>query len=166
MDDNQELEGRKTAGQVWTGRYQVRAEVSYRDRKGRPGSMHIITFQPDMPVAEVSALLEPLGFTPESVAYKRLVSQARDTFSKEQAEELAVYLDGRRGTQARISPAPLPSPALIGASAIPSLPSFRDGVVYRLHLEPGYRLPFKVESINIKTYIAMAKLFQEMKEQF
>ncbi len=128
--------------------------------------MHVIAFQPDMPEAEVASLLEPLGFMPGSEGYKQLTSQARDTFSHDQAEELAAYLDGRRGTRARIAPAPLPSPGFIGASAIPSLPSFRDGVVYRLHLEPGYRLPFRVESVNIKTYIAMAKLFQEMKEQF
>ena len=52
----------------------------------------------------------------------------------------------------------------MGASAIPTLPSFRDGLVYRLFTERGYDLPFKVEAINIKTYLYMARLVNELRQ--
>lgn len=162
---NEENSG-KILNQPWPGRFQVRAEVSYRDRRGKTASMHIITFQPEMLEEEIAALLAPLGYIPGVAGYNRIASQAKDTFSQEQVEQLLTYLETRRGTKARMQQAPLPTPTLIGASAIPALPSFRDGTVYCIYLEPGYKLPFKVESINVKTYISMARLFQEMKEQF
>ncbi|HNR02579.1 MAG TPA: hypothetical protein PKK59_08595 [Anaerolineaceae bacterium] len=146
----------------WPERYSVRAEVRYQPRRGaRAGVMQVIAFQPEMTDEEVSALLEPLGFTPASPGYRHLAGQARDTFSLPQAEALAAYLEKRPGTTACVLPAKLPLPVLIGASEIPSLPSFRDGSVYRLYTEKGYHLPFKVVTLNMKTYIALARLFSE-----
>ena len=92
---------------------------------------------------ESGTLLFQLRFTPEIEGYKNLVSQTRDTFSKKQAEALVIYLNKRKGTRAYLKPAEKPVPALMGASAIPSLPSFRDRSIYRLDLEPGYDFGFQ-----------------------
>ena len=150
----------------WPDRFQVKAEVFYRDRRGKPATMHVIFFRSGMSAEEAAVLLEPLGFTPGMQAYRRLVSQAQDTFSQQQAQQLSAYLQQRPGTLVRISPAPLPSPDLVGASALPGLPSFRDGSAYRVYTEPGYNLDFKVESINLRTYIAMAHLLREMTDSW
>jgi hypothetical protein len=73
------------------------------------------------------------------------------------------YLNAREGTTAQRSEARLPAPGVIGASAITILPSFRDGFVYRLFTERGYNLPFKAEAINVKTYLNIARLSNEMR---
>jgi hypothetical protein len=154
-----------TSRELWPGRYTVKAEITYRDRKGKVSTMHVIHFQPEMDDEEVKALLVPLGYAPGAKEYRYLASQARDTFSQEQAEALVAYLNRRKGTTASMKPAQIPLPALMGASAVPLLPSFRDRSVYKLHLEAGYDLNFKVEAINIKTFISMAHLFREFREQ-
>ena len=150
---------------IWPGRYAVRAEVRYQPRRGaRAGVMQVIIFQPEMSAEEVQALLEPLGYTPDSPGYRHLAGQARDTFSLPQAEALAAYLAKRPGTTPSMQPARLPLPVLIGASEIPALPSFRDGSVYRLYTERGYDLPFKAVTLNMKTYIALARLYSEFRQ--
>jgi len=158
---NYSPEGRE----IWQGRFQVRAEIQYRDRRGKTSILQVIHFQPDMSEKEAETLLAPLGFTPDYEGFTLLVSQVRDTFSNEQAEKLAAYLNRRRGTRASIKPAYAPSPKLMGASAIRSLPSLRDRSVYKLYLEPGYDLDFRVEAVNLKVYINMAHLFSELKGQ-
>ncbi len=153
-----------TQPQTWPERYNVRAEVRYQQRRAaRAGVMQVIAFQPEMSAEEVHALLEPLGYTCDSPGYQHLAGQARDTFSLPQAEALAAYLSRRPGTTARVLPASLPLPVLLGASEVPSLPSFRDGIVYRLYTERGYDLPFKAVTLNMKTFIAMARLFSEFR---
>ncbi len=148
----------------WPGRYNVRAEVIYHQRRGaRSGVMQVIAFQPEMTDDEVCSLLGPLGYTPESPGFQHLAGQARDTFSLPQAEALVAYLSQRTGTTAHMLPANLPLPVLMGASEIPSLPSFRDGIVYRLYTERGYNLPFKAVTVNMKTYIALARMFSELR---
>ncbi len=149
---------------IWSGRYQVRAEITYRDRRGKPSTLQVIHFQPDMTEDEAVTLLDPLGITRETKDFHNIVSQARDTFSSDQAEALVVYLNKRKGTRAYVKPAYVPIPGLIGASAIPLLPSMRDRSVYKLYLEPGYDLDFRVEAVNIKVYINMAHFFREIKE--
>ncbi|NMD31213.1 MAG: hypothetical protein GYA80_05815 [Chloroflexi bacterium] len=153
--------GRRT----WDGRFTVRAEISYRDRKGKPAIMQVITFQPFMAKTDAMRLLEPFGISNATEGWRYYLSQVRDTFSLEQAEPLVDYLNHRRRTKASLRLAFVPVANLMGASAIPSLPSFRDRSVYKLYLEPGYPLEFKVSAINLKTYIAMAHLFREFKEQ-
>lgn len=148
----------------WPERFNVRAEVRYQQRRGaRTGVMQVIAFQPEMAEDEVRTLLEPLGYTPQSPGYRHLAGQARDTFSLPQAEALAAYLSMRAGTTPCILPASLPLPVLLGASEVPSLPSFRDGIIYRLYTERGYDLPFKAVTLNMKTFIAMARLFNEFR---
>ena len=146
---------------AWPGRFIVRAEINYRDRRGRQSSMQVTTFQRELTREQVDALLLPLGFDPVMSGYHFLVSQARDTYSQEEAEALVAYLNTRKGTSAFMKTANLPTPNVMGASAIPSLPSFKDGAIYRYYTEPGYPLSFRVESINIKTYLYMARLFNE-----
>ena len=150
----------------WPGRFHVKAEITYRDRRGKPACMHVVFFRPELSAEEAAVLLEPLGFKPGARGYMRLVSQVQDTFSEHQAQLLKAYLEKRRGTMVRITQADQPSPELVGASALPRLPSFRDGSSYRVHSEPGYNLDFKVESINLRTYIAMAHLVQEMTDNW
>ncbi len=154
-----------TGRQTWTGRYNVRAVVSYRDRKGRSGLMQVITFQPFLSKLEALNLLESLDIHADMEGMMYYLSQVRDTFTMEQADLLVSYLNQRKGNQGVMRPANLPVPNLMGASAIPNLPSFRDRSIYKLYLEPGYCLEFKVSAINVKTYIAMAHLFREFKEQ-
>lgn len=154
-----------TGRELWTGRYTVKAEVTYRDRKGKISTLHVIHFQPEMGDEEVTALLRPFGYTPEIKQFRYLASQARDTFSLEQAEALVAYLNRHKGTTAYLRTAGIPLPALMGASAIPLLSSFRDRSVYKLHLEAGYDLDFKVEAVNMKTFIGMAHLLGEFREQ-
>lgn len=149
----------------WLGRYTVRAEVNYRGRHGKAGTMQVITYQSAIPDDEVILILEPLGFNRKQEGWTHLVSQARDTFTKEQAEVLVNYLNSRQGTTAYMKLVYKPLPVLMGASAISSLPSFRDGIVYRLYTERGYNLPFKVEAVNMKTYLYMARLFTEFQGQ-
>lgn len=151
--------------ELWPGRYTVKAEITYRDRKGKVSSLHVIHFQPEMDDEEVKTLLEPFGYAPGVEEYRYLASQARDTFSLEQAEALVAYLTQRKSTTAYMKPAGIPLPSLMGASAVPLLPSFRDRNVYKLHLEPGYDLDFKVEAVNMKVFIGMAHLFYEFREQ-
>ncbi len=155
-----------TGDNLWPGRFHVKAEITYRDRRGKPASMHVIFYRPEISAEEAAVLLKPLGFKPGTRGYKRLVSQVQDTFSEQQAQQLQAYLEKRRGTKVRITPAVLPSPEQVGASALPGLPSFRDGSSYRVYTEPGYSLAFKVESINLRTYIAMAHLVQEMTDKW
>jgi hypothetical protein len=151
--------------ETWAGRFLVRAEVDHRDRRGKTTISHMIHFQPDMSTEEVAALLQPLGYPPDTENYRYLASQAKDTFSQAQAEKLVAYLNKRKGTRAYMKPANKPVPEMMGASAIPSLPSIRDRSVYKLHLEPGYHLGFKVEAVNMKIFISMAYLFKEFREQ-
>ena len=148
----------------WPGRYNVRAEVIYHQRRGaRSGVMQVIAFQPEMTDDEVNVLLKPMGYYPGIPGYQHLAGQARDTFSRSQAEALVAYLSTRSETTAYMVPANLPLPVLMGASEIPSLPSFRDGSVYRLYTERGYNLPFKAVTVNMKTYIALARMFSEFR---
>jgi hypothetical protein len=158
-----EKSGRSATSQIWPGRYNVKAQVNYRNRRGKLGVMQVITFQPEMPEDEYAVILEEAGIDPGTQAWTRFISQAKDTFSHEQAAALVAYLNTRQGTSAYLREAKFPAPDTIGASAIPTLPSFRDGQVYRLFTEHGYSLPFKVEAINMKTYLYMARLFDEMK---
>lgn len=149
---------------LWQGRYLVRAEITYRDHKGKAATLQVIHFQPEMSADEVFALLQPLGFVKGTEEYRYLASQAKDTFSAGQAEALVDFLNRRRGTYAYIKPAQKPRPALMGASALPFLPSFRDRSIYKVHLEPGYDLPIKVEAVNMKIFISMAHLIKEFRE--
>lgn len=149
---------------IWPGRFLVRADISYRDRRGKSSTLQVIHFQPDMTEKEAGDLLDLLGISPNTKELRNLVSQTRDTFSNEQAEALVAYLHKRRGTRAYAKPAYVPLPDQMGASAIPNLPSLRDRTVYKLYLEPGYDLDFRVEAVNIKVYINMAHLFREFKE--
>ena len=101
--------------QGWPGRYNVRAEVIYHQRRGaRSGVMQVIAFQPEMTDDEVCSLLGSLGYTPESPGFQHLAGQARDTFSQPQAEALVAYLSQSTGTTAHMLPANLPLPVLIG----------------------------------------------------
>ncbi len=165
MGSDLSIDDHSPGRESWPGRYIVKAEVDYRDRKGKLSTLHVIHFQPDMSIEEVVNLLQPFGFNPDAREFRYLASQARDTFSREQAEALVAYLNLRKGTKAYLQPASIPLPSLMGASAIPSLPSFRDRSVYKLHLEPGYDLGFKVEAVNMKIFISMAHLFNEFREQ-
>lgn len=149
-------------GETWPGRYSVRAVITYRGRHGKPGTLQVITYQPDMPEEEIFAALQSAGYNPGAENWLNLVSQAKDTFSLPQAESLVSFLNGRPGTTAILKPAGKPQPLLSGASMIPLLPSFRDGIVYRYYTERGYNLSFKVEAINIKTYLYMSRLFREI----
>jgi len=146
---------------AWPERYNVRAEVTYRDRRGNHSRMQVIAFQRDMTREQADELLAALGFNPAMKGYHYLVSQAKDTFSLEEADALVNYLNSRKGTLARMQPARLPSENTMGASAIPTLPSFKDGAIYRYHTEPGYPLKFRVESINMRIYLYMARLARE-----
>lgn len=146
----------------WAGRFNVRAEISYRDRRGNSSIIQVIHFQPEMKEEETAELLKPLGFMPEDENYSHLVSQVKDTFSEGQALKLVEFLNKRRGTRAYAKPAKKPLPSLVGASSIPSMPSMRDRNVYKVYLEPGYDLDFKVESVNMKVYITLAHLYKEM----
>ncbi len=148
---------------TWTGRYSVRAVITYRGRRGKAGTMQVITYQPVMPDEEILDVLQSAGYNPGIDNWLNLVSQAKDTFTLSQAESLVAYLDSRPGTSAILKPAGSPQPLLSGASMIPLLPSFRDGIVYRYYTERGYSLPFKVEAINMKTYLYMSRLFREIK---
>lgn len=152
-----------TKFETWPGRFNVRAEIRYSSRRKVSGIMQVTVYQPDMPEEEFVAVLAEVGFTPEDNGWVSLVSQAKDTFSLEQSEALVIYLNSREGTTALWTSARLPTPGIIGASAIPALPSFRDGFVHRLYTERGYTLPFKVEAINTKTYIHMARLYNELR---
>jgi hypothetical protein len=166
MSESDMVERNSSIGrEIWPERYTVRAEINYRDRRGKSATLQVTHFQPDMSEEESGKLLFQLGYTPGVEGYKNLLSQAKDTFSKKQAEALVNYLNKRKGTRAYLKPALKPFPAVIGASAIPSLPSFRDRSIYRLELEPGYDLDFKVDAINMKTYINLAHLFQELRQQ-
>ena len=149
---------------TWTGRYSVRAVVTYRGRHGKSGTMQVITYQPEMPEEELLDVLQSTGYKPGADNWLNLVSQAKDTFSLSQAEALVAYLDSRPGTAAILKPAGKPQPFVSGASMVPLLPSFRDGIVYRYYTERGYSLPFKVEAINTKTYLLLSRLFREIKE--
>jgi len=149
----------------WPRRFNVRAEVRYQPHRGaRAGVMQVVAFQPEMQDEEVRALLIPLGYTSDTPGYRHLAAQARDTFSLPQAEALTAYLNRRPGTAAYLLPANLPLPVLIGASEVLSLPSFRDGSVYRLYTERGYDLPFKVVTLNMKTFIALSRLYNELRQ--
>jgi len=150
--------------ETWPDRYSVRAVITYRARRGKTATMQVITYQPDMPDQEIQEILENAGYTPVEADWLNLVSQARDTFSLPQAESLVTYLTSKPGTTAIMKPAAKPHPLINGASMIPLLPSFRDGIVYRYYTERGYPLPFKVEAINMKTYLYMSRLFREIKE--
>jgi len=156
ISSNQEAE-------TWPYRYSVRAVITYRSRRGKSGTLQVITYQPDMPDHEIQSILESAGYTPAEKNWLNLVSQAKDTFSLPQAESLVAYLNARSGTTAIMKPAVKPQPLISGASMIPLLPSFRDGIVYRYYTERGYPLPFKVEAINMKTYLYMSRLFREIK---
>lgn len=148
----------------WTGRYSVRAVITYRGRRGKPGTLQVITYQPEMPQEEILDVLQSAGYNPGAENWHNLVSQAKDTFSLPQAESLVAYLNARSGTAAILKPAGKPQPLVCGASIVPLLPSFRDGIVYRYYTERGYSLPFKVEAINTKTYLLLSRLFREIKE--
>lgn len=148
---------------TWPGRFNVRAEVRYRSRRKGSGVMQVILYQPALTEAECADILAEVGFSSEDEAWTSLVSQARDTFSSSESEALVNYLHYREGTTAKRYAAKLPTPGIIGASAIPALPSFRDGIVDRLHTERGYSLPFKVEAVNVKTYLHMARLYNEFR---
>lgn len=148
---------------TWPGRFNVRAEIRYRSRRKGAGVMQVILYQPALKEDECAAILAVAGFTPEAAEWTSLVSQARDTFSDLESAALVDYLNSREGTTAHRSGARLPAPGVIGASAIPTLPSFRDGLVYRLHTERGFTLPFKAEAVNVKTYLHMARLFNELR---
>ena len=148
----------------WTGRYSVRAVIAYRGRHNKAGTMQVITYQPEMPQEEILDVLQSAGYKPGADNWLNLVSQAKDTFSLTQAEALVAYLNSRPGTTAVMKPAGIPHPLMCGASMIPLLPSFRDGIVYRYYTERGYSLPFKVEAINTKTYLLLSRLFREIKE--
>lgn len=158
---NESTEGRN----IWQGRYLVRAEINYRDRRGKSLTLQTIHFQPEMTEKEAAALLAPLGFSADIEGFHNLISQARDTFSNNQAQKLVDYLNRRRGTRAYAKIAYVPLQYLMGASAISSLPSLHDRSVYKLYLEPGYDLDFRVEAVNMKVYINMAHLFRELKGQ-
>ncbi len=99
------------------------------------------------------AFAEPFGISNATEGWRYYLSQVRDTFSLEQAEPLVDYFKPSQGDKSFLRPAFVPIANLMGASAIPSLPSFRDRSVYKLYLEPGYLLEFKVSAINLKTYI-------------
>lgn len=150
--------------ETWPDRYSVRAVITYRARRGKTATMQVITYQPDMPDQEIHEILESAGYPPGEADWLNLASQARDTFSLPQAESLVTYLTSKPGTTAIMKPAAKPHPLINGASMIPLLPSFRDGIVYRYYTERGYPLPFKVEAINMKTYLYMSRLFREIKE--
>lgn len=147
----------------WPDRYTVRAVINYHNRRGKAGTLQVITYQPDMPEEEIIAALACVGYQPGVENWLNLVSQAKDTFTLPQAEALVGYLNSRPGTTAARKPARKPQPLLGGASLIPLLPSFRDGIVYRYSTERGYNLPFKVEAVNMKTFMYMSRLFREMK---
>jgi len=147
----------------WTGRYSVRAVIAYRGRHNKAGTMQVITYQPEMAQEEILDVLLSAGYKPGADNWLNLVSQAKDTFSPTQAEPLVAYLNSRHGTTAVLKPAGIPQPLMCGASMIPLLPSFKDGIVYRYYTERGYSLPFKVEAINLKTYLYMSRLFREIK---
>lgn len=149
---------------TWSGRFNVRAQITYHSRRGKSGVMQVITYQPDMAEEEYRAILGEIGIQPDATGWALFVSQAKDTFSSEQADALVAYLNAREGTRAYRRDADLPTPGQMGVSAIPTLPSFRDGLVYRLFTERGYDLPFKVEAINIKTYLYMARLVNELRQ--
>ncbi len=165
IESNQSTNDFAAGSEIWPGRFLVRAEISYHDRRGKTSIRHMIHFQPDMSAEEIAALLQPLGFSPDDENYRYLASQAKDTFSQAQAEALVVYLNKRKGTRAYMKPANRPVPQLVGASAIPSLPSLRERSVYKLHLERGYQLGFKVEAVNMKVFINMAFLLREFRGQ-
>jgi len=139
----------------------VRAEIRYHSRRGKSGVMQVIIYQPRMPEEECAEILAAVGITPEVKGWPRFVSQTKDTYSRDQAEVLVAYLNSRQATSAHMREAGLPLPGIVGASAIPTLPSFRDGIVYRLYTEKGYNLAFDVEAINVKTYLYMTRLFNE-----
>ncbi len=97
--------------------------------------------------------------------WRYYLSQVRDTFSLEQAEPLVDYLKPSQGDKSIPAPGVCSDCQPDGRQRHPFSPSFRDRSVYKLYLEPGYLLEFKVSAINLKTYIAMAHLFREFKEQ-
>lgn len=121
----------------------------------------VIIYQPKMNDEECASILGEIGIFPGEKRWSRFVSQVHDTFSYEQTASLVDYLNSRQGTSAYQREAVLPKPEIVGASAIPTMPSFRDGLVYRFYTERGYALPFKVEAINLKTYLYMTHLFNE-----
>jgi hypothetical protein len=148
---------------TWPGRFNVRAEIRYRSRRKGAGVMQVILYQPALPEADCADILADAGFVSGNEAWSSLVSQAKDTFSFAESEALVNYLNTREGTSAHRYAAKLPTPGLIGASAIPTLPSFRDGIVDRLHTQRGYSLPFKVEAVNVKIYLHMTRLYNEFR---
>ncbi len=167
MSESSEImRARHPQSNTWTGRFNVRARIAYHSRRGKSGVMQIITYQPAMTEEESRALLGEIGINPDATGWTLFVSQAKDTFSSEQADALVAYMNTREGTTAYREEALMPRHGQIGASAVPTLPSFRDGLVYRLFTERGYSLPFKVEAINIKTWLYMARLVNELKSTF
>ncbi|MBU2578411.1 hypothetical protein KKA69_06355 [Patescibacteria group bacterium] len=81
--------------ELWPGRYYVEAVGSICFHRG--GIFEHQTFrcfQPEMTEKEVRSLLKPLGFTPLNTGeeYRFIKSQAEETFTKEQTEELINYL--------------------------------------------------------------------------
>jgi hypothetical protein len=128
--------------ELWPGRCRVFAKVDIVFPGDSEDDIYKDTwmelFQPDIPEDELTALLEPLGFYPDMDGYDYIVSQAEDTFSEEQADELIAHLETHPGTKTWKRPAYKPENRYLGVS-------YRaDGhVCYDFSMEASYSLDFK-----------------------
>ncbi len=142
--DKNNLKDGQEERELWPGRYYVKAAVDeWSHRGGIYEDVYLNLFQSQMPEEEAKALLEPLGFTSEMEDYLYIVSQAEQTFTEQQADELIAYLEAHKGTDAWKEPAEKPVENGIGFGAIP-VGGPQD--CYMLYKEDGYNLSFRAEA--------------------
>lgn len=113
LKDGQERE-------LWPGRYYVDADIDKLMHRGHIYKDVLIQlFQTGISEEEIKALLEPLGFNPDMEDYDYVVSQAEETFTEEQADELIAYLEKEEGITARKTQAYKPADGFMGIGANP-----------------------------------------------
>ena len=146
-EQNHLIESDQPKGNLWSGRYWVHAIVERWPDRGLIWKDQRLDLFQELSEEECKALLEPLGFASDMDRgeYLNLVSQVKDTFTEEQADELIAYLEGHKsvGTKAWKAPAPKPEIGFLGITALP-IGGHDD--IYRLCDEPNYDLSFKAQA--------------------
>ena len=138
---NNNIINNKKKRELWPGRYTVVAKVEEMPHRGNKyKDVWLMLFREEMSEEEVKALLEPLGVTPKVEMYQYLVSQAEETFTEQQADELIAYLETYNGTKATKKPAKKPENGYMGVGAI-AVGGGQE--FYMLSTEPHYNLSFK-----------------------
>ena len=127
------------SGKIWPGRFTVHAIVNHFPFDGYIyENVKLGLFRTDMSDEEAMLLfLEDLCLDPDG---PYMLSNAFDTFTKQQAEELVKYLENYPETKAYMEPATIPSVRQCGVSALP----------YGEHIDfrkaPDYNLDFTVSA--------------------